>query len=180
MIRRPPRSTLFPYTTLFRSSCEDEWRSRVRPCRSSNRRVGETDRVPERRWTGKCARQVLWPSASRPSHRQQSRHRQREASSRLVLARANLYAGRLAKAEGLGAKSLAVILFDFLEIAHARAGKAYKLPADHTGVSPVNRITEHAFDRVLAEEGKEQARFDFAQSFVLRGRGEVMKAPEPF
>src|SRR2546425_7046739 len=24
MIRRPPRSTLFPYTTLFRSHCEDE------------------------------------------------------------------------------------------------------------------------------------------------------------
>src|SRR3712207_8886853 len=23
MIRRPPRSTLFPYTTLFRSRCED-------------------------------------------------------------------------------------------------------------------------------------------------------------
>src|SRR2546430_9195406 len=23
MIRRPPRSTLFPYTTLFRSSCRD-------------------------------------------------------------------------------------------------------------------------------------------------------------
>src|SRR2546422_4377429 len=23
MIRRPPRSTLFPYTTLFRSSCEE-------------------------------------------------------------------------------------------------------------------------------------------------------------
>src|SRR5690606_40591782 len=23
MIRRPPRSTLFPYTTLFRSSCSD-------------------------------------------------------------------------------------------------------------------------------------------------------------
>src|SRR2546422_3003408 len=23
MIRRPPRSTLFPYTTLFRSPCED-------------------------------------------------------------------------------------------------------------------------------------------------------------
>src|SRR3712207_7535452 len=25
MIRRPPRSTLFPYTTLFRSSVETEW-----------------------------------------------------------------------------------------------------------------------------------------------------------
>src|SRR5256886_16155612 len=24
MIRRPPRSTLFPYTTLFRSGCRDE------------------------------------------------------------------------------------------------------------------------------------------------------------
>src|ERR1035438_2042039 len=25
MIRRPPRSTLFPYTTLFRSACLDLW-----------------------------------------------------------------------------------------------------------------------------------------------------------
>src|SRR5262252_10087211 len=32
MIRRPPRSTLFPYTTLFRSS---RWR-RIRRCRSSS------------------------------------------------------------------------------------------------------------------------------------------------
>src|SRR6185295_18257244 len=36
MIRRPPRSTLFPYTTLFRS-----WRT---PCRaSSRRRRGQTE-----------------------------------------------------------------------------------------------------------------------------------------
>src|SRR3712207_6895902 len=27
MIRRPPRSTLFPYTTLFRSALAREWRS---------------------------------------------------------------------------------------------------------------------------------------------------------
>src|SRR5206468_9203209 len=26
MIRRPPRSTLFPYTTLFRSEIEQRWR----------------------------------------------------------------------------------------------------------------------------------------------------------
>src|SRR3712207_7867559 len=26
MIRRPPRSTLFPYTTLFRSNFWDDWR----------------------------------------------------------------------------------------------------------------------------------------------------------
>src|SRR5437588_7748954 len=30
MIRRPPRSTLFPYTTLFRSSTVDQLRRRVR------------------------------------------------------------------------------------------------------------------------------------------------------
>src|SRR5256885_7366661 len=29
MIRRPPRSTLFPYTTLFRSGCQAECRSPV-------------------------------------------------------------------------------------------------------------------------------------------------------
>src|SRR3989442_5956170 len=32
MIRRPPRSTLFPYTTLFRSA-DDEHPQRRRPCR---------------------------------------------------------------------------------------------------------------------------------------------------
>src|SRR3712207_7710524 len=29
MIRRPPRSTLFPYTTLFRSGCWTTWRSKA-------------------------------------------------------------------------------------------------------------------------------------------------------
>src|SRR5256885_6701959 len=29
MIRRPPRSTLFPYTTLFRSACEEHERASV-------------------------------------------------------------------------------------------------------------------------------------------------------
>src|SRR2546425_2105691 len=30
MIRRPPRSTLFPYTTLFRSSGRSRWRMRLK------------------------------------------------------------------------------------------------------------------------------------------------------
>src|SRR3712207_7258144 len=34
MIRRPPRSTLFPYTTLFRSRCVDD--SEVAPILSSD------------------------------------------------------------------------------------------------------------------------------------------------
>src|SRR3712207_8987360 len=31
MIRRPPRSTLFPYTTLFRSELHKEWEGRQAP-----------------------------------------------------------------------------------------------------------------------------------------------------
>src|SRR5260221_6783829 len=38
MIRRPPRSTLFPYTTLFRSACPGRHR---RPCRSGVWQVPE-------------------------------------------------------------------------------------------------------------------------------------------
>src|SRR5476651_2742816 len=38
MIRRPPRSTLFPYTTLFRSPC-----GRLRRCRVRGRSRGDRD-----------------------------------------------------------------------------------------------------------------------------------------
>src|SRR3712207_8814165 len=34
MIRRPPRSTLFPYTTLFRSAAR--WTTSTAPCRTSS------------------------------------------------------------------------------------------------------------------------------------------------
>src|SRR5687768_18015076 len=47
MIRRPPRSTLFPYTTLFRSDEDDE---RVQ-CQLQGQRRRELDRaVPRLRW----------------------------------------------------------------------------------------------------------------------------------
>src|SRR2546429_2488705 len=39
MIRRPPRSTLFPYTTLFRSRADERRHPRLRA------RFGRTDRV---------------------------------------------------------------------------------------------------------------------------------------
>src|SRR2546425_2208612 len=38
MIRRPPRSTLFPYTTLFRSSCVRPRREVIVPVIGSRRR----------------------------------------------------------------------------------------------------------------------------------------------
>src|SRR5690349_23215182 len=43
MIRRPPRSTLFPYTTLFRSSPSNAW------CRSPVARARRAFRVSFRR-----------------------------------------------------------------------------------------------------------------------------------
>src|SRR5438552_5570351 len=37
MLRRPPRSTLFPYTTLFRSSPPDNWRAISMPAVAGRR-----------------------------------------------------------------------------------------------------------------------------------------------
>src|SRR5256885_6754121 len=50
MIRRPPRSTLFPYTTLFRSTCRGRQR-RAAICKAQGlyrRRAGNPDRKSTR------------------------------------------------------------------------------------------------------------------------------------
>src|SRR3712207_9128269 len=47
MIRRPPRSTLFPYTTLFRSS---RWRSTIFRWVSTQRSVRSLSKVRFRNW----------------------------------------------------------------------------------------------------------------------------------
>src|SRR3712207_7732130 len=51
MIRRPPRSTLFPYTTLFRSTCRG-WRS---PRRRTGRRAPTS-------WSSSASRRTGWSS----------------------------------------------------------------------------------------------------------------------
>src|SRR2546429_3248360 len=63
MIRRPPRSTLFPYTTLFRSP------TRVR---SGDRRARLLDRGPVRQWPDH--RQRVGPRRDRKSTRLNSSH----------------------------------------------------------------------------------------------------------
>src|SRR2546430_8080526 len=50
MIRRPPRSTLFPYTTLFRSHRS---KTRVRRGRSPRRPRSATDAIRRTRGTGR-------------------------------------------------------------------------------------------------------------------------------
>src|SRR3712207_7289544 len=52
MIRRPPRSTLFPYTTLFRSRGS---------CCSSGRGRYASPSAPLGRSAGRAQRRLLWP-----------------------------------------------------------------------------------------------------------------------
>src|SRR2546425_11214540 len=59
MIRRPPRSTLFPYTTLFRSLRQDL----PDKARAVYQRVAEHDRTNER---AKAALAMLAPAAPPP------------------------------------------------------------------------------------------------------------------
>src|SRR3712207_7873816 len=48
MIRRPPRSTLFPYTTLFRSPADGDGRPRRLVPRGAQRRQHHVDRLRDR------------------------------------------------------------------------------------------------------------------------------------
>src|SRR2546422_4951210 len=55
MIRRPPRSTLFPYTTLFRSPYASRTRGRAtRPGTPARRAAGSTDHAAL--WSGSPGR----------------------------------------------------------------------------------------------------------------------------
>src|SRR2546422_7908083 len=55
MIRRPPRSTLFPYTTLFRSHADPGDARRPAPARRARRRADHRDARPEGRLRGRHA-----------------------------------------------------------------------------------------------------------------------------
>src|SRR3989442_5184444 len=72
MIRRPPRSTLFPYTTLFRSwlKFKREIPDFVQKQRSAMRQFQASDFSAER--SGKCA--LFMPKEDRKSTRLNSSH----------------------------------------------------------------------------------------------------------
>src|SRR2546426_5040933 len=68
MIRRPPRSTLFPYTTLFRSAAREPRRRILREAAIDD--LGEpprhrgSDRGERRRWIGHMLREHRHPVRS--------------------------------------------------------------------------------------------------------------------
>src|SRR3712207_7285391 len=83
MIRRPPRSTLFPYTTLFRSTAGAMWRSGrggVPPHRPPRREAGGegSSRHPDRR-------EPLRPAAGRDPAGGRSEEHTSELQSRQYL-----------------------------------------------------------------------------------------------
>src|SRR3712207_8582611 len=63
MIRRPPRSTLFPYTTLFRSSCEESEDSGS--ISGTGKRVGNFLRLSEGIRETKASFLILGPRVGR-------------------------------------------------------------------------------------------------------------------
>src|SRR5690348_18216391 len=67
MIRRPPRSTLFPYTTLFRSSCS---RRRHKTTHRRNRRSMRCEIVDALSWSATRA----WRSEEHTSELQSPVH----------------------------------------------------------------------------------------------------------
>src|SRR2546427_9436416 len=81
MIRRPPRSTLFPYTTLFRSACRPD----------CHQFAAEATQVCKFADGGKGARVLRWPVAallgssgcSRPTPVQECAHEGDRKSTRL-------------------------------------------------------------------------------------------------
>src|SRR5688572_31640853 len=72
MIRRPPRSTLFPYTTLFRSP------DRL-PLGRIRRRAAERTTPPFRRWRSAC--RSATPGFPRPPKRWRSEEHTSELQS---------------------------------------------------------------------------------------------------
>src|SRR3712207_7688223 len=86
MIRRPPRSTLFPYTTLFRSEGEQRPSSHTPRERSTYRRLIRTARAPT---PHRCPPS---PPTPRPADRRRARPRtaRDRKSTRLNSSHANI------------------------------------------------------------------------------------------
>src|SRR5260370_32648298 len=68
MIRRPPRSTLFPYTTLFRSAIRVRPRHRKRTDTVPRMAQGKnrTDYRPPSRRPGRLPRTARWSAPEKP------------------------------------------------------------------------------------------------------------------
>src|SRR3989454_7890972 len=84
MIRRPPRSTLFPYTTLFRSAAEvEQCRAQDTAGREPIRRSGPASQLADARDGADCATPFVVHETAQ--HYEQDRKSTRLNSSHLVI-----------------------------------------------------------------------------------------------
>src|SRR3712207_7648458 len=74
MIRRPPRSTLFPYTTLFRSELRGRTRSSAFPRSGSESFRGPVGSFACRAWSAPARRGISCSREDRKSTRLNSSH----------------------------------------------------------------------------------------------------------
>src|SRR5258708_8914887 len=162
MIRRPPRSTLFPYTTLFRSGCRSD-RCPQSGCRTRRRAVRD-----------RGAQWWSWPAARSP----RARHRRKWSSSyqsslsSLIacakkLSEANWICRTDATHSGLTAETTAVIPFRTVTFSLKAWGpvcavERRPLVAGHSGVG-----VRVAVDDVLRGLGVHVSRDEHAAGPVL-------------
>src|SRR2546430_9913169 len=71
MIRRPPRSTLFPYTTLFRSPVDLQDGMKTRPAEMRGYRRTELQRRPQKRFREGLSVRRIVPRSPRGIVKQQ-------------------------------------------------------------------------------------------------------------
>src|SRR3712207_7526659 len=76
MRRQPPRSTLFPYTTLFRSACLDAPAARVAAVRPGPRTTAEPARVAGNSTDGAAAPGTLTTGGRSEEHTSELQSRQ--------------------------------------------------------------------------------------------------------
>src|SRR3712207_8138418 len=74
MIRRPPRSTPFPYTTLFRSPAKAQPDAEPLPCRSGGDLEDAFGAGPDPRWPGAVGPGLPPPRSEEHTSELQSRH----------------------------------------------------------------------------------------------------------
>src|SRR2546425_7489556 len=175
MIRRPPRSTLFPYTTLFRSAA-----------------TGATDR-PVRRNLALTKARLAWVHLERGesdeavrTFEDANRLQPREGAVLLGLGAAHLYRGDEREAEVLLQRALEadptqILALKLLgEIAYRRDDLQAARPRFESALrlDPSDAAVRERLDLILAEAGaqKDVRRLE-SPHFPVRFEGEQGKAP---
>src|SRR3712207_8960408 len=85
MIRRPPRSTLFPYTTLFRSREEHSQKCPSRPSGKTHLQKGNPPHHPPQPCPPRPVKPPRWCPKLPPQARQRSEEHTSELQSRQYL-----------------------------------------------------------------------------------------------